>query len=76
MGEPPFLLADVCRNTETGRLLILLGGAGKEVGQDRAGDVVPHGEHGAGDGGQRILSKVGTHLCCTNWNIHLTVNIF
>ena len=59
MGEPPFLLADVCRNTETGRLLILLGGAGKEVGQDRAGDVVPHGEHGAGDGGQRILSKVG-----------------
>ena len=45
MGEPPFLLADVCRDTETGRLLILLGGAGKEVGQDRAGDVVPHGEH-------------------------------
>ena len=30
-GEPPFLLADVCRDTETGCLLILLGGAGKEA---------------------------------------------
>ena len=32
MGEPPFLLADDGGDTKTGRLLILLGGAGEEVG--------------------------------------------
>ena len=44
----------VCSNS-----VLLLGGAGKEVGEDGTGNVMPHREHGAGDGCQRILCKVG-----------------
>ena len=44
----------VCSNS-----VLLLGGAGKEVGEDGTGNVMPHREHSAGDGCQRILCKVG-----------------
>ena len=36
-----------------------LGGAGVEVGQHGPGNVVPHAEHRAGDGRQRVGGKVG-----------------
>ena len=46
----------VCRNS-----VLLLGGAGKEVGEDGTGNVMPHREHSAGDGCQRIPVSY-THL--------------
>ena len=51
-GEQPVLSAD-------SNSVLLLGGAGKEVGEDGTGNVMPHREHSAGDGCQRILCKVG-----------------
>ena len=40
------------------RSIFLLCCAGKEVGEDGTGNVMPHGEHSAGNGSQRILCKV------------------